>query len=305
VSLSVSATGLLTYHSGDVTMQLVWFDRGGSRVGLVEESENPDDPQLSPDEDHVVFNRADPQNGNADIWLVELRRGSATRLTTQSSYEWRQIWSPDGRHIAFASNRTGPMNLYERPASGGEDQVLLQSNKRLIPTDWSRDGRFIVYVELNPETQEDLWVLPLDGDRKPFPIVRTEFNERQGRLSPDGRWMAYTSDESGAAEVYVQGFTGREASGPKIKVSINGGSNPRWRRDGRELFYIARDRKLTAVQVEPAATFAVGVARTLFEVSSEYTFTADGQRFLMPTAVGDTANSPITLIVNWTSALMR
>ena len=306
VSLSVSATGLLAYHSGDATKQLVWFNRAGSRVGLVGGSEDADDPQLSPDENHVVFHRLDPQNRAGDIWLVELRRGTASRLTTQPSYEWRQIWSPDGRRIVFASNRTGPMNLYQRSMSGGGDQVLLQSSNRLNPTDWSRDGRLIVYAELDPKTQEDLWILPLDGDRKPFPFLRTEFNEIQGRLSPDSQWVAYTSDESGAPEVYVQGFTGREASGPKVRVSVSGGSEPKWRRDGRELFYIGRDRKLIAVEVKAAAaTFDVGATRTLFEVSQDYTFTADGQRFLVSTAVGDSSSAAITLVVNWTSALTR
>jgi len=304
-SVSVSATGLLAYDTGNATTQLAWFDRTGSRIGLVGDSEGADDPQLSPDERHVAFNRSDPQNGAGDIWLVELRRNTVSRLTTQPSYEWRQIWSPDGTRILFASNRNGPMNLYQIPATGGEDQVLLQSTDRLTPSDWSRDGRVIVYAEVDPKTQEDLWILPLDGDRKPFPFLRTEFNERQGRLSPDGRWMAYTSDESGAAEVYVQGFTGRRASGPKIRISVNGGSNPKWRGDGRELFYIARDQRLTAVDVKTASTFEVGASRTLFEASPDYTFTADGQRFLVSTAVGGNSSLPVTLVVNWTSALIR
>ena len=183
--------------------------------------------------------------------------------------------------------------------------MLLQSSNRLNPTDWSRDGRLIVYGELDPKTQEDLWILPLDGDRRPFPFLRTEFNEIQGRLSPDSQWVAYTSDESGAPEVYVQGFAGREASGPKVRVSVSGGSEPKWRRDGRELFYIARDRKLIAVEVKAAATFEVGATRTLFEVSQDYTFTADGQRFLVSTTVGDSSSGAITLVVNWTSALTR
>jgi serine/threonine protein kinase len=306
VGMSVSATGLLAYPGGDATRQLVWLDRAGSRVGLVAGSEDADDPQLSPDESHVIFSRVDPQNRAGDIWLIELRRGTSSRLTTQTSYEYQQIWSPDGRHIVFASNRTGPMNLYQRSLSGGAEQPLLQSSNRLTPTHWSRDGRFIVYGELNPKTREDLWILPLDGDRKPFPFLRSEFNETLGRLSPDGRWMAYTSDESGAAEVYVQGFTGREASGLKTKVSVNGGRDPKWRPDGRELFYIARDQKLMAVDVKPAETFEVGETRTLFEVSRfDYAFTADGQRFLVSTAIGNNASPPITLVVNWTSALIR
>jgi serine/threonine protein kinase/Tol biopolymer transport system component len=305
VNLSVSSTGLLAYHSGDATRQLVWFDRTGSPVGSIRDSEDADDPQLSPDETHVLFTRTDPQNRAGDIWLVELRRGTASRLTSQPSFEWRPIWSPDGHQILFASNRNGPMNLYQLPVSGGEDKVLLQSSKRLTPTDWSRDGRLIVYGEVDAKTQEDLWILPLDGGRKPFPFLRTEFNERQGRLSPDGRWIAYTSDESGAAEVYVQGFPDREGSGPKIRVSVDGGSNPKWRGDGKELLYIARDQRLRAVDVKAASTFEVGTTRTLVEVSQDYTFTADGQRFLVSTAVGDSSSAAIVLLVNWTSALFR
>jgi Tol biopolymer transport system component len=300
----VSTTGLLAYHSGNASTQLVWFDRAGSHVGLVPDSEGANDPQLSPDENHVVFFRVD-QNGAGDIWLVELRRGTASRLTTEPSYEWHPIWSPDGREIVFASNRNGPQNLYQMPGGGGPEQLLLQSNRRLIPTDWSRDGHFIVYGEVDPKTQEDLWILPVDGDRKPFPFLRTEFNETQGRLSPDSRWMAYTSDESGTAEVYVQGFTGRGSAGNKIRISANGGSNPKWRGDGSELLYIARDQKLTAVDVRAASTFEVVATRALFEVPLDYTFTADGQRFLLSAAVANSASTPTTLVVNWNSALIR
>jgi len=308
VDFTVSANGLLAYESGDVDRQLVWFDRAGAQVGSVDGSSDYQNPQLSPDGKRVAIVRLDPQNAAGDIWVLELSRGTASRLTTDPSFDWTPLWSPDGQRLVFASNRKGAMSLYERPSSPGPDQVLLDTGNRMTPTDWSRDGRFVVYAQVDPKTKEDLWALPLDRDRKPFPILRTDFNETDGRLSPDGRWMAYTSDESGTAEVYVQRFTGGEdATASRIRVSTSGGSNPRWRRDGRELFYINGARKLVSVAVRSTSTFEVDASQALFDVSRTidpsqvYTATPDGQRFLV--GAPPQVRSPIIVMVNWLEEL--
>ena len=218
----------------------------------------------------------------------------------------------DGSRIVFASSREGVWNLYQKIASGvGNEETILKSSEAKVPDDWSSDGQFIVYQTYNPKTKLDLWVLPMSGDRQPFPFLQTEFNEQQAQFSPDGKWITYTSDESGAPEVYVQTFP---ASDSKWRVSTDGGGQPRWRRDGRELFYIAADRKLMAVDVKPGATFEAGVPKTLFDTRvltvtdnfrNHYAVTADGQRFLINSNVEETNAAPISVVVNWTAGLKR
>ncbi len=238
---SVSETGVLVYRSGSSeTTQLIWFDRGGKPLGTAGPPANYGAPWLSPDEKRVAFSRPEPQSGNPDIWLIELARGTLTRFTFVPSVNISPIWSPDGSRIVFSANRDGPMNLYQRAASGaGNDEALLKSDDSKAPNDWSADGRFILYQNLDPKTNWDLWVLPLSGEQKPFPFLETDFDERQGRFSPDGKWIAYTSNASGEWQVYVQSFP---ASGGKWQVSTNGGAQPQWRRDGKELFYLSPDR---------------------------------------------------------------
>ena len=197
------------------------------------------------------------------------------------------------------------MNIYWKVSSGaGRDELLLKTPQVKLATDWSADGRYILYYTIDPKAKADLWVLPLTGDRKPLSFLQTEFNERQGRLSPDGRFMAYVSDESGRWEVYVQPFP---ASGSMWKISTGGGADPRWRRDGKELYYLAEDRKLMAVEVKTSAGFDPGVPKALFdtrfpaaiEIGHHHAASADGRRFLVQSASEDTAGSAITVVVNW------
>jgi eukaryotic-like serine/threonine-protein kinase len=207
--------------------------------------------------------------------------------------------------------REGAVNLYARAAGGigGEEQILKLSWEA-YPSDWSRDGRFIIYDEGNPKTKGDIWVLPLEGDRKPFPFAQTKFNEFGAVLSPDGRWLAYVSDESGRNEVYIRTFTGKpevSASAGKWLVSTNGGIFPRWRRDGRELFYLADDGKLMAVEIKSGANFEAGAAKLLFDTPKfGHDVTADGQRFIVLTPVEQAQfRSPITVVLNWQAALKK
>ena len=310
---SVSANGLLAYRGGGlVSKPLVRFDRSGKRVESIPNSEGDDDPRLSPDGKLVAFMRLDPQSHAGDIWLLELSRGISSRLTTDPGYDWRPVWSPDGNRLLFSSNRKGPLSIYQRLMAGGPDELLLTTGNPLIPTDWSSDGRFVIFEQRELKTKSDLWVLPLMGDRKPFPFLQTAFDETEGRLSPDGSWIAYTSDESGAEEVYVQKFSGvagglASSAEGKWRISTGGGRSPIWRRDGKELYYVASDLKLIAVEVKGGSTFELGIEKQLFDTRNGNTrsvTTVDGQHFLVRVPAED-GPSPVTVVVNWITGLKQ
>ncbi|MGI9069039.1 MAG: protein kinase domain-containing protein [Pyrinomonadaceae bacterium] len=311
-AFSVSENGVLVYRSGSGQInQPFWFDRGGKQIGSLGAASLYFTLWLSPDERRAAVDRVDTQTGTTDIWLFDLLRGTPSRFTTDPAGDSNPLWSPDGSRIVFASSREGVANLYQKTASGGgTEEVLLKSGEEKVHEDWSSDGQFIVYRTLNPKTKLDLWVLPMSGDRQPFPFLQTEFNEQQAQFSPDGKWIVYTSDESGGPEVYAQTFP---ASGGRWRVSTGGGCQPRWRRDGRELFYIAADRKLMAVDVKLGVTFEAGVPKALFGTSvlsltdfrSHYAVTADGQRFLINSTIEETNATPISVVVNWAADLKR
>ncbi|MBI3666286.1 MAG: serine/threonine-protein kinase [Acidobacteria bacterium] len=326
---SVSANGVLAHWtSGATNAQLVWFDRGGKRLGTVGA---PGDaiPSLSPDQKRVAVQRG--PSANTDIWLLDLARSTASRFTFDPAVDEAPIWSPDGSRIVFDSNRDSNVaNLYQKASSGvGNEELLLKSGESKYPCDWSSDGRFIVYTSFNAKTGYDLWVLPMEGDRKPFPFLQTQFFEGDGRFSPDGQWMAYLSNESGRMEVYVQPFNPRPGgpaegapSGPggKWQVSTAGGWWPSWRRDGKELFYIAppfsADGKLMAVDVKAVATksraaFEAGVPKALFDTRipnipiPPYAAAPDGRRFLVNTTAGEEKARSLTVAINWQAGLKR
>ena len=214
--------------------------------------------------------------------------------------------------IVFASDRDGQNYLFQKTSSGsGSEEPILKSDTAKNGTDWSPDGQFIAYETQDPKTGSDLWLLPQFGDRKPVPFLRTEFNEGQGQFSPDGRWMAHTSDESGRREVYVLAFP---VPGGKVQISTAGGEFPKWRNDGKEIFYLAPDRRLMAVPVQPDSTLAVGKSRALFETRIfsvggipyvPYCVSAGGQRFLVNTTAEESNSSPMTVVLNWTAALKK
>jgi serine/threonine protein kinase/Tol biopolymer transport system component len=307
---SVSQSGLLVYRSGPGWEgdQLVWFDRAGKPLGQVGTAGYVH-PWLSPDEKRVAAVRWGDQ---ARLWLIDLARGTSSRFTFGPADDFSAVWSPDGSRIVFASNRTGVFTLYQKPVSGtGNEELLLPSGHDNIPTDWSVDGRFLLYEDRHPKTQADLWVLPMRGEAKPSALLQSPFNEWQGQFSPDGQWVAYCSDRSGQSEVYVRSFP---ESGFELPISTGGGGNPRWRRDGKELFYLAEDRKLMSVQIQRAAhRLEAGVPRPLFETRvrgaidrrTHYAVTADGRRFLFATPTAESSVAPITVVLNWAVELRR
>ena len=252
--------------------------------------------------------------------MRDLSRGTETRFTSDPSNNGSVFWSPLGDRIVFASNRGGhPYNLYQKAANGsGKDLPLLPNSVMDIPNQWSRDGRYIVYSESDPKTGWDLWVLPIErgAARKPIPFLQSEFNEIYGQLSPDSNWMAFTSDRSGRPEVYVRPFPAGEAEWP---VSTAGGQGPRWRGDGKELFFEAADGKMMAVSVVKAVPgskplFEPGVPAALFDAhmyhlvdfSIEYDVTSDGRRFLINTTEDSGASSvSLTVVTNWQAGLKK
>jgi Tol biopolymer transport system component len=312
--LSASSVGSIAFRvaTGVDEPQLRWFDRQGKEIGRIDvpggDFGNPD---LSPDERRLAVRRL--VNGNADIWTFDLVRGVWARTTSDAEAEGQPVWSPDGSRIAYFSARQGSANFYVRQASGaGAEELLLATTRIKKIEGWSPDGRYIVYSspsETNTSGQ-DLWLLPLVGDRKPSAIVQNGFSVRNGQFSPDGRWIAYESNESGRYEIYAQPFPG---PGERVQISTTGGAQARWRRDGRELFYIAIDDGLMAVPLRYSAggrAIDVGAAVHLFATrirggaiqgggnKQQYVVSGDGQRFLINTAVVDVV-SPITLILNW------
>ena len=246
---SVSNGGVLAYTSAPSNVY-VWFDRAGARLSTATPPGRYGSIALSPDGTRAATRRV--LQGNTDLWVIDIARGTTSRLTTNPAVEDDPVWSPDGEHIAFSSTRETTSDIYQVQAAGaGVEEPLLISEKPKGPSDWSPDGRFILFTQNDPATLSDIWALPLFGDRRPFPVLQTEFMEAQARLSNDGRWMAYESSESGKWEVYLQTFP---RSSRKWQVSTDGGAQPLWQRDGREIFYVDPKGTVMAVPVSLAGT---------------------------------------------------
>jgi serine/threonine protein kinase len=312
-AVSASTSGTIAYRSGStgVRTELVWFDRSGKQTGQLvnAESAGGQNPVMSADGRRVAWDRT--AAANVDIWSMDLRSGAPERLTSAAAIDAYPVWSPDGTRIVYGALRNQVMDLYWKPVGGaGTEQPLLVTPERKQPTDWSADGRFILFRITDPATGYDIWALPLGDGRpgEPFPVVRTPFDEREAQFSADGGWIAYQSNESNRTEIYVQRFPTPDR---RVRVSTNGGAQPRWSRDGRELFYLSLDGELMAVPIafdDDGRTAEAGVPVPLFvaRVGSvlsgsgrqQYMPSPDGQRFLINT-VGNETPAPITLILNW------
>ena len=265
-------------------------------------------PRLSPDGRRVAVAITGP---DTQVWLYDLSRETMTRLTFEGNANQSPAWTPDGKRITFNSNKEGPLNLFWQRADGsGGLERLTTSEYVHLPTSWSPDGQLLAFVEVNPITGRDIWVLRL-GDRKAQPFLRTPFDESAPRFSPDGRWLAYASNESGRYEIYVQPYPG---PGGKWQISTEGGTEPAWNPNGRELFYRSGDMMM-AVDVKTKPSFTLGKPRVLFKgqysptpaTLPNYDVSPDGQRFLMLKASEQEAAAPtqINVVLNWFEELKR
>jgi Tol biopolymer transport system component len=296
--LSASAAGAIAYRPGGGKNQLEWLDRTGRSVGLLGAPEGQWLLRVSPDGRTVLVNRT--ISGDLTVWSMDIERGVSRRITPDPLNGANAIFSPDGSRIAYVSdNRFDVYEIFTRSADAtGAETPLLQTGENLFPKDWSRDGKFLSYASQSPQGNLDVWAVPLDGARTPIPVARTKDFEDEGRFSPDGHWIAIISNETGQYEVYVQAFP---APGPKTQVSIGGGSQPRWGKDGRELFYWGSERRLMVVPMTLGPTTVhVGTARVLFtfpEGTDNYEPAPDGQRFLINRSVSPL--TPISVILNW------
>ena len=306
---SVSQNGDLVYEaSGTVEVQVAWMDRSGKQLGALGQPGIITDPRLSPDGKTLAEVVTDPQARNVDLWLVDLARGVRTRFTFNPAVEKYPTWSPDGTKIAFSSVRSGQFDIYVKPANGtGTSQPLVEDNAIKYVDDWSKDGRYIAYGRLDPQgkTGWDIWILPLFGDKKPFAFLASQFNEGDASFSPDGKWLAYSSNESGNGrlELYVVPFP--QGNG-KWQVSTSGGLGLRWRGDGKELFYISEDNKLMAVGIqEKSGSLEIGNPQALFQTSTgtPYDVTPDGKKFVVLTQPTQSSTESLNLVVNWLALL--
>jgi len=309
---SVSGDGRVAYRVGvPAVRQLTWFDRTGKSVGVAGEPDtnNLQYPELSPDGRRVALSRT--VQGNFDIWLLDLVRGGLTRLTSDTGADSLAVWSPDGMRIAFSSNRKSSWDLYQKTSNGsGTEDGLLETPRGEIVQAWSRDGRFLVYYAGDSKTGLDLWALEMTGSERHSRVVaNTTFEEAMAELSPDGRWVAYQTNESGRFEIVVQPFPD---PGGKWPVSTGGGAAPRWRADGKEIYFLAPDATMMAAPVSVSGpTFEAGTPVRLFPTRvfaggsptnrPQYAVARDG-RFLINQSANEATATPITLLMNWTPA---
>ena len=307
-SFSTSTSGVLAYVRSEVAgqRQLIWVDRNGTSGGAAGE---PDDISavfaLSPDASRVVMSRGVFES---DLWVTDVARSTTTRLTFEAGAANRfPAWSPDGRWIAFESLRPGA-GLYRKPANGaGQDELLVPlGDDRVRRISWSRDGTQMVYSTFSPQTRGDIWLLTPGSDRMPVPLLKTPASEQHPAVAPDARWVAYDSDDTGMSEVYVQPFP---ATGAKYQISNGGGMDPRWRDDGRELFFVNAAGEIASASIDTANGLAAGTPKALFQgafgfESGRYAVTGDGQRFLVLVAAQAVeGRMRLAVVVNWPSTI--
>jgi dipeptidyl aminopeptidase/acylaminoacyl peptidase len=315
-AFSASGAGTLVYAGvANDFLQLTWFDRAGRRVGTLGDPAGFAMMNFSPDRKSVAASVHEVSNrDNTDIWIYDVARGIRTRFTFDPAGEFKAAWSPDGATVVFDSSRKGHYDLYRKPSNGaGAEELLYADGLDKSPTSWSPDGKFLLYSTpvRNPKTGADLWILPnplgKPGASKPYPLLQTPFNERFGLFSPNGKWIAFQSNESGRNEIYATPFPG---PGAKRQISAAGGRFPRWRGDGKEVFYLAPDNRLMSADIrETAAAIEVGEIHTLFgplqPLEEMYDVSADGQRILAMVPLGQTVPQSLTVVENWTAGLRK
>jgi len=310
-AFSESTNGILAYRTGSNIRSLVltWYDRTGKVLGTIGDAAEYSTPRVSPDGRRLVLSRRDA-TGHTDLWIFDLDRGVPTRFTSDPADDAYPVWSPDGAQVFFASTRKGTNDLYVRQAGGaGPEELLYASPENKTPTGVSPDGGLLLFNRGMPGMGSDIWALPLKGDRKPFPVVATTFNEGYAVFSPDGRWIAYDSTDTGPLQVYVQPFP---ATGARIQLSTTSGMMPSWTADGRSVVYATADKRLMVVDVTPSGTelkpnlpreLPIPLTRT--PNPRFFAMVASAERFLVPMAPVAGAEAPITVVVNWMNALKK
>jgi serine/threonine protein kinase/Tol biopolymer transport system component len=308
LSASASNEGTLVFGQGTVpnVQRMTWFNRTGDTVGVIGDPTTYHSLALSPDEKHVAVARASGGSADIDLWLFDAVTGNSTRLTHAAGLEGSPVWSPDGTRIAYQSERGKKSALRLINVDGSGDALLFESSDAVSPTSWSRSGNFLAFTRTSASGASDVWVLPMSGERTPFPVLQSSFDETLGAVSPDGHWIAFTSNENGQPRIFVRAFP---KPGVTYPISPGAGRNPKWRGDGKELIYLSQ-RGLMAVPIEltrdgitsglPQPLFVIGAP--VFGPTSTFDVTADGQRFFANARRGQPTAEPLTVVINWLAA---
>ena len=304
---SVSITDVLAYQSSRANLgsKLVIFDRSGKQISIIGERDQYWDVRFSMNDHSVAYSLVNTATNNMDIWTYDLESSTRTRITFDPAQERKPLWSPDGKKILYLSNRKGTFGFYLKGSNGlGEEELIYASPENKHPSDWSSDGKYLVYSALmSPDRRSDILILTMTGVRKPFPIAETEGNEWDPRFSPDGTWIAYMSDESGQNEVYVRRLT----SGRKWQISRNGGARPRWANKGKEIYFMNLDDVLMMARLAfEGEKVHVSSIQPLFQsypttFAGNYDITSDGKRFLINSTFDSELPFPYTLLYHWSS----
>jgi serine/threonine protein kinase len=309
--VSVSRTGTLALNSAVYQHELVWLDRSGNRLGAGIPVDKYAQPYLAPNGRQALFQRMDPKIGAFSLWKLDVERGETSLFASDATHG---VFFPDGGSVVFRCQVSGEA-AFCRKSSGGAipEEKFWQEKDAIKPTDISSDGRFLSYDKMGASygLSASIWILPLTAERRPYRFYPSDAEQHHGIFAPNGKWIAYTSHETGDAELYVQPFP---ATGEKWKISAHGGAQPRWRRDGNELYYRTVDGKMMAVPIKTAGGFEAGAPKMLFQSSADplypnlsipYDVSDDGKKFLVNAAADETRSSPITVITNWTAGLQR
>jgi Tol biopolymer transport system component len=299
---ALSTTGTVVFRTPPPASRLVWLDRAGTEVGRLGDEARYGEPRISRDGARVALDITDPALGTGDLWIFDRALGTSVRVTHSPADEHTPMWSPDGTTLFYSSDATGPPDLYRRELANGREELLLSTKAIETPTDVSPDARDLLFTRPSAATSFDVWKLRLDGTADVDAVLQSPAGESSARYSPDGRWVAYDSNESGRYEAYIQSL---DNPGMRWKVSQGGGVNPEWGPEGKELFFVGSESRLMSVPISQAPSFRPGTPRPLFQMNSNsYSVLPDASRFLV-VEPGRAASPPITAIVNWRRLIER